>query len=166
MNDSQPPEQSLSEARSEVLQQLEEWLDLPMLVLSFVWLALFVVELIWGLNPFLDAVSTTIWLLFIFNFLLEFTIAPNKRAYLQRNWITIGSLALPALRTLRIFRVVRAARGVRLLGVMTRTNRGMRTRYARAEGTAECKFPPTRIWLCGGFDSNCHSSWRGGNVCL
>lgn len=121
------PEQPLSQARNEVLQQLEAWLDVPMLVLSFVWLALFIVELIWGLNPFLDTVSTTIWILFIFNFLLEFALAPHKRTYLQQNWLTVCSLALPALRTLRIFRVVRAARGVRLLGVMTRINRGMRS---------------------------------------
>ncbi|NJR49669.1 MAG: potassium channel family protein [Leptolyngbyaceae cyanobacterium CSU_1_3] len=127
MNQPHPPEYSLSQARSEVLQQLEEWLDAPMLILSFVWLALFVVELIWGLNPFLDTVSTTIWILFIFNFLLEFAIAPHKRTYLRQNWLTVCSLALPALRILRIFRVVRAARGVRLLGIMTRTNRGMRS---------------------------------------
>lgn len=118
---------SLSQARNEILQQLEEWLDIPMLVLSFVWLALFVVELIAGLNPFLDVAGTTIWLLFIFNFLLEFAIAPYKRVYLRQNWLTVCSLALPALRILRVFRVVRAARGIRLLGIMTRTNRGMKS---------------------------------------
>ncbi|MGG6265549.1 potassium channel family protein [Leptolyngbya sp. AN03gr2] len=127
MTHPQQSEASLSQTRSELLQQLEDWLDVPMLVLSFVWLALLIVELIWGLNPLLDAASVTIWILFILNFLLEFALAPNKRIYLQRNWLTLGSLALPALRTLRIFRVVRAARGVRLLGVMTRTNRGMRS---------------------------------------
>lgn len=127
MNHQQPPVQSLTETRSEILQQLEDWLDLPMLVLSFVWLALFIVELIWGLNPFLDTVSTVIWILFILNFLLEFIVAPHKRTYLRQNLITIGSLALPALRTLKVLRVVRAARGVRLLSVMTRTNRGMRS---------------------------------------
>lgn len=126
-NPLQPPEQSLSQARGEVLQQLEDWLDTPMLVLSFAWLALFIVELTWGLNPFLDAVSFTIWIIFIFDFLLEFALAPHKRAYLRRNWLTVCSLALPALRTLRIVRVVRVARGVRLLGVMTRTTRGMRS---------------------------------------
>jgi voltage-gated potassium channel len=127
MNSQQAPEQSLTEARSEVLQQLEDWLDLPMLVLSFVWLALFIIELIWGLNPLLNTVSTVIWILFILNFLLEFIVAPHKRTYLRQNLITIGSLALPALRTLKVLRVVRAARGVRLLSVMTRTNRGMRS---------------------------------------
>jgi hypothetical protein len=57
MSHAQSPEHSLSQARYEVLQQLEDWLDVPMLVLSFVWLALFVVELIWRLNPLLEAKS-------------------------------------------------------------------------------------------------------------
>ncbi|MBD2078656.1 potassium channel family protein [Leptolyngbya sp. FACHB-17] len=127
MNHEHSPEQSLAEVRSEILQHLEQWLDLPMLVLSFVWLVLFVVELIWGLNPFMDGVSTAIWILFIFDFLLEFALAPHKRRYLRQNWLTVCSVALPALRTLRISRVVRAARSIRLLGVMTRTNRGMRS---------------------------------------
>jgi voltage-gated potassium channel len=121
------PELSLSQARTEVLEQLEAWLDTPMLILSFVWLILFIVELTWGLNPFLDTASTTIWILFIFNFLLEFFLAPQKRTYLRRNWLTVCSLALPALRILRVFRIVRAARGFRLLGVMMRTSRGMRS---------------------------------------
>ncbi|PSB21547.1 potassium channel protein [Phormidesmis priestleyi ULC007] len=127
MNPLNPLEKSLSQVRSEVLQQLEDWLDVPMLVLSFGWLTLLIIELIWDTNPFLNAVSLTIWILFIFDFLLEFVLAPHKGAYLRRNWLTVCSLVLPALRTLRIFRVMRAARGVRLLGVMTRTTRGMRS---------------------------------------
>jgi hypothetical protein len=33
------------------LQQIEDWLELPMLVLSLAWLGLFLVELTWGLTP-------------------------------------------------------------------------------------------------------------------
>lgn len=44
---------ALDHERSEVLQQLEDWLETPMLVLGFAWLGLFIVELIWGLNPLL-----------------------------------------------------------------------------------------------------------------
>ena len=36
--------------RENELQQLQDWIEKPMLVLSFVWLALLVVELVWGLN--------------------------------------------------------------------------------------------------------------------
>jgi voltage-gated potassium channel len=45
------PELSLSQARTEVLEQLEAWLDTPMLILSFVWLILFIVELAYGNDP-------------------------------------------------------------------------------------------------------------------
>jgi voltage-gated potassium channel len=57
--------QDLERERSEVLQQLEDWLETPMVVLGFAWLLLFIIELIWGLNPLLQAVSTTIWIIFI-----------------------------------------------------------------------------------------------------
>jgi voltage-gated potassium channel len=58
-----PEQQALEHERAEIVQQLEDWLDLPMLVLSFVWLALFAIlqrrgyanELISGLNPLLEA---------------------------------------------------------------------------------------------------------------
>ncbi|OWY67904.1 potassium channel protein [cyanobacterium TDX16] len=123
----------LNRERQEILQQLEDWLETPMLLLGFAWLALFVVELIWGLTPLLQAIGTVIWIIFILDFILEFTLAPHKLAYLQRNWLTVISLPLPALRLFRFVRVlrvlntVRAARGIRLLRVITRTNRGMRT---------------------------------------
>ena len=124
--------QILNRERQEILQQLEEWLETPMLVLGFVWLALFVVELIWGLTPLLQASGTVVWIIFILDFILEFTLAPQKLTYLQRNWLTVISLPLPALRLFRFARVLRvlntarAARGIRLLRVITRTNRGMR----------------------------------------
>ena len=124
--------QVLNRERQEILQQLEDWLETPMLVLGFVWLALFVVELIWGLTPLLQAIGTVIWIIFVLDFILEFTLAPHKLTYLQRNWLTVIALPLPALRLFRFVRVLRvlntarAVRGIRLIRVITRTNRGMR----------------------------------------
>lgn len=124
--------QDLERERSEVLQQLEDWLETPMVVLGFAWLVLFIIELIWGLNPLLQAISTTIWIIFILDFLLKVAVAPRKVFYLKSNWLTVFSLMLPALRTFRVLllvralRTARAVRGLRLLGIMTRTNRGMR----------------------------------------
>lgn len=128
-----PPKQALEQERNEILQQFEDWLELPMLTLSFAWLALFIIELVWGLSPFLQTLSTTIWIIFILDFGVELILAPQKRLYLKRNWLTAFSLALPALRIFRIVRVIRvlrtaqAVRGLRLLRVMTRVNRGMRS---------------------------------------
>ncbi len=128
-----PEQQWMAQERSEILQQLEDWLETPMMILGFGWFALFIVELFWGLNPFLEVVGITIWIAFILDFALKLVLAPHKISYLKRNWLTAFSLFLPALRTfriftvLRLFRSVRAARGLQLLRVLTRTNRGMRS---------------------------------------
>jgi voltage-gated potassium channel len=132
MSSSKLEKQALDRERSEVLQQLEDWLETPMLILGFVWLALFIIEIIWGFNPLLEAFSITIWIIFILDFLLKLVIAPHKISYIKSSWLTAISLVLPALRTFRIIRVVRilrtarAVRGLQLLRVMTRANRGMR----------------------------------------
>ena len=68
MSDSNPAsKQSIDRERREILQQIEEWLETPMLLLSFVWTALLIVEFVWGLSPLLNAVSRTIWIAFILN---------------------------------------------------------------------------------------------------
>lgn len=124
--------QTLDNERSEVLRQLEDWLETPMLALGFVWLALLVIELTWGLSPFLETIGTVIWIIFIIDFAVKFTLAPHKLAYLKSNWLTAIALAVPALRVFRIarairlLRVARAARGLRLVRVITSLNRGMK----------------------------------------
>ncbi|MCA1634343.1 MAG: potassium channel family protein [Acidobacteria bacterium] len=128
-----PPERPLLDAeRRELLARLEDWLETPMLVLGFVWLALLILEFTRGLSPALEVVGTIIWIVFILDFLLKFTLAPDKSDYLKANWLTALALAVPALRVFRIFRVVRvlraarAARGLRLFRVVSSLNRGMR----------------------------------------
>lgn len=127
-----PAKRALEQEQSEILQQLEDWLEIPMLLLSFVWLALFVLELIGGLSPLLDVLGITIWIIFLLDFALKLFLAPRKLVYIRQHWLTAFALMLPALRVLRVvnvmraFQTVRAVRGLRLLRVMTRTNRGMR----------------------------------------
>jgi voltage-gated potassium channel len=125
-----PP--TLDQERSEILQQLNNWLETPMLVLGMIWLGLFVVELVWGLTPLLEVLGITIWIAFILDFCIKFLLAPRRMAYLQHNWLLVLSLFIPALRTLRILQIIQplqsvhAVRGLQLLQVMTRTNKGMR----------------------------------------
>jgi voltage-gated potassium channel len=103
-----------------------------MLVLSVVWLALFVVELTRGLSPFLETVGYVIWAVFVLDFALRFTLAPAKGRFLARNALTAVSLVLPALRVFRAARVLRflragrAVRGVRLVKSLGSLNRGIR----------------------------------------
>ena len=56
-NQSTPEKQALNKERREVLEQLEDWLETPMLVLGFGWLVLFVIELTWGLSRLLEGIS-------------------------------------------------------------------------------------------------------------
>jgi len=55
-----PEKQAIEYEQQQILQQLEDWLELPMLLLSLAWLGLFVVELTWGLTPLLDAIGLVI----------------------------------------------------------------------------------------------------------
>lgn len=124
--------QALEQERLELLQQLDEWLEIPLIVLGFVWLALLVLEFTWGLSSVLATISTGIWIIFIADFLLKFTLAPRKLAYVRTHWLTAISLAAPALRIVRVvyvarlLRTARAARSLRLLRVISSTNRGMK----------------------------------------
>jgi len=120
---------AVASKREEFVQRIEGWLEVPMLVLGLVWLALLIVELVWGLSPLLEILGTVIWIVFFVVFVFEFTIAPGKLAYLKRNWLTALSLLVPALRVfrfLRVLRFARAARGFRLFRIVSSVNRGLR----------------------------------------
>lgn len=122
----------VNEERWAVLRQLEEFLETPMIVLGFVWLALLVLEFTGNLSPALQFIAGIIWAAFILDFALKLLLAPDKSDYLKSNWLTALALIVPALRVFRIFRVLRvlraarAARGLRLFRVLSSANRGMR----------------------------------------
>jgi len=92
-----PVEDALKKERYELLQRLENSLEMPMLVLAFVWLALLIVELIWGESQLFLIIGTIIWVIFILSFAVEFILAPHKAAYLKHNWLAAISLLVPAL---------------------------------------------------------------------
>ncbi|MDY6984044.1 MAG: potassium channel family protein [Pseudomonadota bacterium] len=122
----------IDKERASLLQLLQDWLEVPMLVLAFLWLGLFIVEIAWGLTPLLEIAGTIIWVLFIAEFGLGFVLAPRKLRYLRDNWLKGIALAAPAFRLLRIVRLLRIARaarlarGLRLLRLLSSLNRGMR----------------------------------------
>ena len=124
-----PESQAVESERSELLQRIADWLEMPMLVLALAWLGLLIWELTWGLSPLLETAGIVIWIIFILNFAIEFSLAPRKLNYLKSNWLTAVSLIVPALRALRILRIVRvlsATRGLRLIKVIGSLNRGTR----------------------------------------
>jgi voltage-gated potassium channel len=113
------------EERWRVLSQLEEWIETPMVVLSFIWLSLVVVELVWTTSGVFELLGTLIWIVFIAEFILRFVLAPRKLRFLRRNPITIIALVAPAFRFLRALRLFRLARGLRLVRIVGTANRGL-----------------------------------------
>lgn len=64
-----------------------------------------------------------LWLVFVAEFVLRVTVAPDTAAFLRRNWWQVAFLALPFLRVLRVLRAVRALRAGRLLSSTVRSSR-------------------------------------------
>lgn len=119
---------TLSAERTRLLERVEAWMEAPMAVLAFVWLALLIVELVWGETQWFSTLGLAIWATFVLHFALELTLAPHKAAYLRTHWLTAVSLLIPALRLvrgLRVLRLLQSLRGVRLLRVLSSINRGM-----------------------------------------
>jgi voltage-gated potassium channel len=137
MAEPETTQREIEAERQNLLHQLEDWLERPMIVLAFVWLALFVVEVVRGLGPLLESLGHLIWALFVLDFGIRLAVAPRKRAFLKTNWLTALSLLAPALRALRIVRALRlarvatAGRSLRLLRALSSINRGMRVKRPR-----------------------------------
>jgi voltage-gated potassium channel len=135
----EPFEEELDRERYEMLQRLEDWLETPMLLLAFAWLALLIGELVWGESRAFEIIGTIIWIIFILDFAVGFSLAPHKSVYVRANWLTAISLLVPALRIFRIFRVVRllrltrVGRSLRLFRVVSSLNRGMRALAANLQ---------------------------------
>lgn len=152
-----PAPESIERERFEILRQLEDWMEVPLLLLGFVWLALLAVELTLGLTPLLETAGTVIWIVFLIDFFAKLVLAPRKGAYLRANWLTALALLVPALRVLRIARVVRlaqaarAARSLRLFRMLTSLNRGMRALRAsmRRRGIAYVTLLTVLVALMG-----------------
>ena len=129
------PAGEIERERRELLRELQVWLEMPMLVLAFIWLGLLIVEVVWGLNTVLEYAGYIIWGIFVLDFALEFSLAPSKSGYLKGNWLTALALIAPALRILRVVKLLQLARltriggfarSLRLLRVLSSINRGMR----------------------------------------
>ncbi len=125
--------EELQKERIDLLSQINELLDFPLILLSILWLILIVVEFVYGLSLRLQTAVTVIWGIFIADFFIELYIAPKKKVYLNENWLVALALFLPALRILRLFsgfRVLRFTifvRSLNLARILSSFNRSIRT---------------------------------------
>jgi len=122
---------ALEQEPTEFLQQLEDWLEMPMLVLT--WLALLVIELIWGLT-LLEVAGIAIWIIFI----LASAIHPQPTqalTYLKRNWQQLfpaatGVACFPDCPYFALAALCPCHAGLRLVRIVSSLNRHMRPERA------------------------------------
>lgn len=96
--------------RESTLAQFEHWIERPMQILGFIWLALLIIEFTRGRSALVAILSTIIWIIFIIDFTLRMILAPDKTDYLKRKWLLAISLVVPALRVFAIFGAAISAR--------------------------------------------------------
>lgn len=114
--------------REVTLEQLDDWLRVPMATLALLWLLLVMAELVLGSTRLLETLGSAIWVVFLLEFIVRLWLAPIKLRFLRHNWLPAIALLLPALRLFAIFRFLRAARalrGLRLVRIVGTANRSM-----------------------------------------
>lgn len=104
-----------------VWERYTEW---PLVVAALVFLATYGIPIIWPDIPFffleVDAdILGIVWGLFIFDFLMRFLLATNRRQFFRHNLIDFFSLLLPMLRPLRILRLLAALSALSRFGMQT-----------------------------------------------
>jgi voltage-gated potassium channel len=85
-------------------------------------------ELISCSTELLTSVGNIIWIVFIAEFLVRFTLAPAKQPFFKSDWLTLIAQLVPALRLFRalsFLRPARGMRGLRLVRIVGTANRSM-----------------------------------------
>jgi voltage-gated potassium channel len=93
---------SLTKERLKLLQNLENALQKPMMLLGVIWLALIVLQFVLGSKAAISDLILAIWIVFVVDFVIRFVLATKKLRFLKRNALMAVSLVLPALRVLQL----------------------------------------------------------------
>ena len=116
------------ELRESLRERLDRYLDLPLALAAILLVLIAVIELGGELEePWegrLAVLGWVLWSLFLVEFVVEFALAPVKRAYLRRHWLDALVVLVPFLRFLRLLRVLRTTRALPLLRLLVFGGRG------------------------------------------
>jgi voltage-gated potassium channel len=98
--------------RERLATLVQRRLDVPMAVLSVVWLGIVAYDLIAPADqrPELALAANVIWGLFVVEFGARLVVSGRPLRYAVRHWISVLVLVLPALRMLRVARAIRVLR--------------------------------------------------------
>lgn len=86
--------EQIQQERLDLLSQINEILDFPLILLSIVWLILIIVDFVYGLSSRLQTASTVIWGIFIADFLLNCILLRKKGLF--KGKLACCSFSLPS----------------------------------------------------------------------
>jgi hypothetical protein len=115
------------------LSAFEKKLELPMLFVTFAWLFVLIIELVYGTTAALSAFGTSIWVIFILYFGLRLTISGSRRSFLRKNWIVVLAILASVLRLIPFLqsfggvRAVTATFGMQVVWIFASADQGMRS---------------------------------------
>jgi voltage-gated potassium channel len=120
-------------AKPSFLMTLPRKLELPMLLLSFVWFLVIITELVNGTNSILLSLGTVLWVLFVAYFCLRLAIVPQRWIFLKRNWLFVLAILVPVLRffpflqTFPLARALTATFGMQVIWMFASADQGLRS---------------------------------------
>jgi len=116
-----------------MLLALVNKLELPMLILSFVWLCILIAELVYGTNPIISNVGTSIWILFIFYYTIRLVTVDNRIAFLKKHWLFVLAILVsvlrfvPFLHSFPLVRALTATFGMQVVWIFASAEHGIRS---------------------------------------
>jgi voltage-gated potassium channel len=122
-----------------ILKTLQRKLEIPMLLLSFVWMLVIIAELVHGMTSMLLWLGTSLWALFVLFFCVRLVTAPKRLTFLKRNWLFILAIAVSILRffpylgDFTLIRVLTATFGLQVIWLFASADQGLRS-LGRAMG--------------------------------
>jgi voltage-gated potassium channel len=105
-------------------------MEMPLLVLSLLWLPVLIVPLVMTPAPAVDdtltAMDYLIWAIFAGDYLVGLYLTPDRRHYFRHHLVDLSLVLLPVLRPLRVLRVLRLLSVVRVGATLMRLLNHMR----------------------------------------
>jgi len=108
-------------------------LQLPMLLLCFVWLGILISGVAFGESRAFLYVGTGIWILFILYFIVHLVTVTNRIAFLKKNWLFVLALLVsvlrffPVLQSLPLVHAMTATFGMQVIWMFASADQGMRS---------------------------------------
>ncbi|MGA2051884.1 MAG: ion channel [Opitutales bacterium] len=115
-----------------MLLAFKKKLEWPMLFLSFVWLCILFIEIVYDRSTVLSDFGTGIWILFIVYFAMRLAIVANRTAFLKKNWLFVLAIVVstlrffPFLQPFPLVRALTATFGMQVIWIFASADQGMR----------------------------------------